>query len=87
MSRMGSDEGMAGGAVLVTGGSSGLGAAVVDAVAKRGATPVVLDRQPPPDGAAFVPVDLADSRAAQQAVADATELAGQIGRASCRERG
>lgn len=76
MSRMGSGEGMVGGAVLVTGGSSGLGAAVVDAVAKRGATPVVLDRQPPPDGAAFVPVDLADARAAQQAVADATELAG-----------
>ena len=32
------------GRVLVTGGASGLGAAVVDAVLKAGGTPVVLDR-------------------------------------------
>ena len=32
------------GRVLVTGGGSGLGAAVVDAVLEAGGTPVVLDR-------------------------------------------
>ena len=32
------------GRVLVTGGASGLGAAVVDAVLQAGGTPVVLDR-------------------------------------------
>ena len=76
MNSMGSGDNALRGAVLVTGGSSGLGAAVVSAVAKRGATPVVLDRQPPPDGAAFVQVDLADAQAAQTAVAEATELTG-----------
>lgn len=65
------------GSVLVTGGSSGLGAAVVAAVAERGGTPVVLDRQRPADGgAAFVEVDLADPVAAQAAVQQAAELAG-----------
>ena len=39
------------GPVLVTGGSSGLGAAVVSAVAKRGGRPVVLDRQAPAEPA------------------------------------
>ena len=34
--------------MLVTGGASGLGAAVVDAVGRRGGTPVVLDLQSPP---------------------------------------
>lgn len=74
---MGEDSALRGG-VLVTGGSSGLGAAVVDAVAKRGGTPVVLDRQPPAvDGTAYVQVDLADPVAAQHAVDRATALAGQ----------
>ena len=40
------------GTVLVTGGASGLGAAVVAAVVRAaGGTPVVLDRPPPEDGA------------------------------------
>ena len=34
-------------AVIVTGGSSGLGAAVVDAVLKEGGRPFVLDRRRP----------------------------------------
>ena len=59
------------GTVLVTGGSSGLGAAVVRAVASAGGTPVVIDRVPPPFEAAHAIVDLADGRAAEAAVADA----------------
>lgn len=65
------------GSVLVTGGSSGLGAAVVAAVHAEGGTPLVLDRQPPEIGAhgldanaataPFVQVDLADTRAAEHA--------------------
>jgi NAD(P)-dependent dehydrogenase (short-subunit alcohol dehydrogenase family) len=61
------------GTVLVTGGSSGLGAAVAAAVAAEGGTPVVMDRQAPADGFAFHRVDLArprDAEAAVRAVAD-----------------
>ena len=46
------------GTVLVTGGASGLGAAVVAAVAREGGKPVVLDRQAPADGVAWEEVDL-----------------------------
>ena len=56
------------GTVLVTGGSSGLGAAVALAVERAGGTPVVLDRVPPPSGVAHEIVDLADGRAAEAAV-------------------
>lgn len=56
------------GTVIVTGGASGLGAAVVDAVAKEGGTPVVLDRAAPERDVAAVQVDLADGRAAEAAV-------------------
>lgn len=64
------------GPVLVTGGSSGLGAAVVAAVGKRGGLAVVLDRQPPADGVAYVEVDLSDPAAADDAVRRAAALAG-----------
>jgi NAD(P)-dependent dehydrogenase (short-subunit alcohol dehydrogenase family) len=68
------------GPVLVTGGSSGLGAAVVAAVGKRGGRAVILDRQAPPStdqhDAEFVRVDLADPAAALAAVEQAVELAG-----------
>jgi NAD(P)-dependent dehydrogenase (short-subunit alcohol dehydrogenase family) len=64
------------GPVLVTGGSSGLGAAVVAAIAKRGGTPVVLDRQAPPDGGEYVQVDLADPAAAVAAVERAVQQYG-----------
>jgi NAD(P)-dependent dehydrogenase (short-subunit alcohol dehydrogenase family) len=57
------------GTVIVTGGSSGLGAAVADAVERDGGHAVVLDLQPPANGFPFVEVDLADTRAAEQAVA------------------
>ena len=56
------------GTVLVTGGASGLGAAIAQAVKDAGGTPVVLDRAPPRDGLAFERVDLADARAAEEAV-------------------
>jgi NAD(P)-dependent dehydrogenase (short-subunit alcohol dehydrogenase family) len=61
--------------VLVTGGASGLGAAVVDAVAGAGGKAYVLDRVPV-DGVPHVVVDLADTRAAERATA---ELAAQAG--------
>ena len=56
------------GTVLVTGGSSGLGAAVAAAIRDEGGTPVVLDVKEPPDGFAFEPVDLAQPREAEAAV-------------------
>ena len=56
------------GTVLVTGGSSGLGAAIAAAVEAEGGTPVVLDLKPPPNGFAFHVVDLARPRAAEDAV-------------------
>jgi NAD(P)-dependent dehydrogenase (short-subunit alcohol dehydrogenase family) len=57
------------GTVIVTGGASGLGAAVAGAVEAAGGTPVVLDVNPPPNGYAFEPVDLSDTRAAEAVVA------------------
>jgi NAD(P)-dependent dehydrogenase (short-subunit alcohol dehydrogenase family) len=66
------------GRVLVTGGASGLGAAIVDALAREGATPVVLDRVPAQDGLAWEQVDLADARAAEAAVTRAAERLGGL---------
>jgi NAD(P)-dependent dehydrogenase (short-subunit alcohol dehydrogenase family) len=65
------------GTVLVTGGASGLGAAVARAVAKAGGDAVVLDRAEPPFQVEHVVVDLADGRAAEAAV----------GAAAARHRG
>ncbi|MDP8936377.1 MAG: SDR family oxidoreductase [Actinomycetota bacterium] len=56
------------GVVLVTGGASGLGLAVAEAVARDGGTPVVLDRAHPPFDVDHEIVDLADGRAAEAAV-------------------
>jgi NAD(P)-dependent dehydrogenase (short-subunit alcohol dehydrogenase family) len=56
------------GTVLITGGASGLGAAVADAVRHEGGTPVVLDVREPADGVAFERVDLALPRDAEAAV-------------------
>jgi len=66
------------GTVLVTGGASGLGAAVAQAVEEAGGTPVVLDREAPRDGIAFERVDLADARAAEEAVRRAAEQHGGL---------
>jgi NAD(P)-dependent dehydrogenase (short-subunit alcohol dehydrogenase family) len=64
--------------VIVTGGSSGLGAAVAAAVEEAGGTPVVLDRKPPPNGFGWEEVDLAQPRAAETAVRRAASLHGGI---------
>ncbi|MEN3344900.1 MAG: hypothetical protein V7635_1476, partial [Arthrobacter sp.] len=62
------------GRVLVTGGASGLGAAVVDAVLKAGGTPVVLDRDISTVSAAKAfEVDVADRAAVSAAVRQAAE--------------
>jgi 2-dehydro-3-deoxy-L-rhamnonate dehydrogenase (NAD+) len=66
------------GTVVVTGGASGLGAAVADAVRDAGYTPVVLDRQPPRDGLAYTEVDLADTRATEAAVREVAEAGGGL---------
>jgi NADP-dependent 3-hydroxy acid dehydrogenase YdfG len=56
------------GAVLVTGGASGLGAAVARAVDLAGGTPVVLDRVAPAADIDHEIVDLVDRRSAEEAV-------------------
>jgi NAD(P)-dependent dehydrogenase (short-subunit alcohol dehydrogenase family) len=56
------------GVVLVTGGSSGLGAAVAGAIASSGGTPVVLDRVRPRRQFESELVDLAQPREAERAV-------------------
>jgi NAD(P)-dependent dehydrogenase (short-subunit alcohol dehydrogenase family) len=61
------------GRVLVTGGASGLGAAVADVVARAGGTPIVLDLNAPAKGIDHEQVDLADPRAAEAAVGRAIE--------------
>jgi NAD(P)-dependent dehydrogenase (short-subunit alcohol dehydrogenase family) len=65
--------------VAVTGGASGLGAAVVNAVQKNGGTAVALDRQRPADESVpWVEVDLADPHNAEQALAQAEEAFGPL---------
>ncbi|MEJ3744758.1 SDR family oxidoreductase [Actinomycetes bacterium KLBMP 9797] len=64
--------------VLVTGGSSGLGAAVVTAAQKEGWQPYVLDRRPPADGVPWSECDLADTRAAEAATRTAANAMGGL---------
>jgi NAD(P)-dependent dehydrogenase (short-subunit alcohol dehydrogenase family) len=64
--------------VLVTGGASGLGAAVVTAAAKQGWQPYVLDRQQPADGVSWVECDLADTRGAEAATRAIASQAGGL---------
>lgn len=66
------------GTVLVTGGASGLGAAVVDAVRAEGWNPFVLDRAEPRTDVDHEVVDLADTRAAEDAVARAARGNGAL---------
>jgi len=67
------------GAVLVSGGASGLGAAVVDAVAAAGGRPHVLDLKPPTTDVPYVGVDLADGRAAERGALELAEQAERYG--------
>jgi NAD(P)-dependent dehydrogenase (short-subunit alcohol dehydrogenase family) len=62
------------GPVLVTGGSSGLGAAIASAIADAGGTPIVLDLREPLAGYEYRLVDLADRPATDQVM---REIIGQ----------
>jgi NAD(P)-dependent dehydrogenase (short-subunit alcohol dehydrogenase family) len=66
------------GTVLVTGGSSGLGGAIADAIVRQGGTPVVLDLDPPDADHDHELVDLADTAAAEDAVARVAERHGGL---------
>jgi NAD(P)-dependent dehydrogenase (short-subunit alcohol dehydrogenase family) len=66
------------GTIIVTGGASGLGAAVAAAVAEEGGTPVVLDIKPPVNGFAYEPVDLSQPRAAEDAVRHVADTHGGV---------
>jgi NAD(P)-dependent dehydrogenase (short-subunit alcohol dehydrogenase family) len=66
------------GTVLVTGGASGLGAAVSAAVRDAGGTPVVLDRVPPDHEVEHAVVDLLDRRQAERTVREVSERLGGI---------
>jgi NAD(P)-dependent dehydrogenase (short-subunit alcohol dehydrogenase family) len=64
--------------VLVTGGASGLGAAVVDAVADLGWSPVCLDVAQPAADVDWERVDLCQTREAEHAVRRAIERHGRL---------
>ncbi|GAB3618065.1 SDR family oxidoreductase [Okibacterium endophyticum] len=67
------------GRVLVTGGGSGLGAAVVQAVLDAGGTPVVLDRNVDEvSGVEARQVDVSDTRAVEKVVAEVAESLGGL---------
>ena len=66
------------GTVLVTGGASGLGAAVADAVLQAGGRPVVLDRVKTGTDVEQELVDLSDARAAEAAVRAVSDRVGGL---------
>jgi NAD(P)-dependent dehydrogenase (short-subunit alcohol dehydrogenase family) len=66
------------GTVLVTGAASGLGAAVAEAIAAAGGTPVALDLNRPAGDVDHELVDLADTTAAEAAVAGVVERHGGV---------
>jgi NAD(P)-dependent dehydrogenase (short-subunit alcohol dehydrogenase family) len=66
------------GTVVVTGGASGLGAAVAEAVARAGGTPIVLDLNPPAGDVDHELVDLSDTAAAEAAVERIAERNGGL---------
>lgn len=67
------------GNILITGGASGLGRATVEAVAKAGGRPLVVDVRPPEGDVDFVQADLADREQAERAVRELVERAGGLG--------
>jgi nucleoside-diphosphate-sugar epimerase len=73
------------GAVLVTGGASGLGAAVALAVGDAGGRPFVLDLVAPPFNVDHELVDLADRGVAAAAVERAAERLGRLADQAERE--
>jgi len=66
------------GTVLVTGGASGLGAAVAAEVAAEGGTPIVLDRVPPEADHDHVVADLTRLREAEDSVRATAERVGGL---------
>jgi NAD(P)-dependent dehydrogenase (short-subunit alcohol dehydrogenase family) len=66
------------GTVVVTGGASGLGAAISEAVSERGGNAVVIDVRQPHNGFAFEQVDLSRTRDAEAAVARIADRHGGI---------
>jgi NAD(P)-dependent dehydrogenase (short-subunit alcohol dehydrogenase family) len=58
------------GTILVSGGSSGLGAALVQGAIERRARPIVIDRRPPPHEVPHVIADLSDPRAAARVLTE-----------------
>lgn len=54
--------------IIVTGGASGLGAAIAAAVEEAGGTPIVLDLSPSANGFEAEQVDLSDTRTAEAVV-------------------
>jgi NAD(P)-dependent dehydrogenase (short-subunit alcohol dehydrogenase family) len=74
LSRIGNVAPQVLGTILITGGSSGLGAATAAAVQAAGGTALVLDRVEPETAVTYEQVDLADSAAAAAAV-DAVVMA------------
>ncbi len=61
--------------IIVTGGSSGIGAAILDGLTEEGATPVNLDRNAGPEGIAL---ELADDDAVAAAIEQIAETHGRI---------
>jgi NAD(P)-dependent dehydrogenase (short-subunit alcohol dehydrogenase family) len=66
------------GRVLITGGASGLGAAVAKAVTDAGGTPIVLDRVTAEGVESSWVVDVSDTAATRQVVAEAAEAHGGL---------
>ncbi len=64
--------------VLITGGASGLGAAVARRVADDGGRPLILDRHPPKDDFEHMQADLADRRCAERAVHGLARAGGRL---------
>ncbi|MBA4609867.1 SDR family NAD(P)-dependent oxidoreductase [Aeromicrobium sp. Marseille-Q0843] len=64
--------------VLITGGSSGLGAAVAHACLEASDRPFVLDLQPPGEGVEHLLVDLSDPEKTEHAVRQVVELTGGL---------
>ena len=65
--------------MIVTGGASGLGLAVAEAVAQNGGTAMVFDRVEATNGFESEVVDLADTRAAEAAVERVAQRHGGVG--------